>query len=242
VLLCWISLCWVLLCWVSLCWVLLYSVSLCRVLLCLIFLTLSKIMLLCWVSSCSVSTYRMQKVNECSVYFLLLCLMPLCQCRGAINALFHAAYPQTGKPYWWGRLSTVDLLITIGCFVEKKNIASAWKAADLNRLVQGGQPYWTFPFRKDSLLQNFRRLLFKETPPLSIGFPSKILVKKMSRNKMLRTKDSAWIVRLPDLWKFIFFSPKFFQTIKWLKRNIFLSLLQKKHFQSRLFADSASQS
>jgi hypothetical protein len=163
---------------------------------------------LCWVSSCSVSTYRMPKVNECSVYFMLLCLMPLCQCRGAINALFQAAYPQTGNPYWWGRFSMADLLIKLGCFVEKKNIASAWKEADLNWLVQGGQPYWTFPFHKDSLLQNFRRLLFKETPPLLIGFPSKILVKKMSRNKMLRTKDSARIVRLPDLWKFIFFFTK----------------------------------
>ncbi len=32
-----------------------------------------------------------------------------------------------GIPYWTGRLSTVDLLIKIGCFVKNKNIVSIWK-------------------------------------------------------------------------------------------------------------------
>jgi hypothetical protein len=31
-----------------------------------------------------------------------------------------------------GRLSTVDLLIMIGCFVKKENLVSVLKAADLN--------------------------------------------------------------------------------------------------------------
>jgi hypothetical protein len=31
-----------------------------------------------------------------------------------------------------GRLSTVDLLITVGCFVKKENLVSVSKAADLN--------------------------------------------------------------------------------------------------------------
>ncbi len=32
-----------------------------------------------------------------------------------------------------------------------KKLASVWKAADLNLLVQGGQPHWSFPFSKASL-------------------------------------------------------------------------------------------
>ncbi len=44
---------------------------------------------------------------------------------------------ESGNPYWRGRLSKVDLLIKIACFV--KNICSALKAADMNKLVQGGQ-------------------------------------------------------------------------------------------------------
>ena len=37
---------------------------------------------------------------------------------------------QPGKPFWRGRLSTVDL-IKIRCFVKKENLVSVWKAADL---------------------------------------------------------------------------------------------------------------
>ncbi len=40
-----------------------------------------------------------------------------------------------------GRLSTVDLLIKMGCFVNKENLVSVLKAADINLLVEGGQPY-----------------------------------------------------------------------------------------------------
>jgi hypothetical protein len=57
----------------------------------------------------------------------------------------------TGNPYWWGRLSALDVLVKIGCFVKKKYIASAWKEADLNQLVQGGQPHWSFSFSKDTM-------------------------------------------------------------------------------------------
>jgi hypothetical protein len=28
------------------------------------------------------------------------------------------------------------------------------KAADLNQLVQGGQQYWSFPYSKDSMVQD----------------------------------------------------------------------------------------
>jgi hypothetical protein len=44
-----------------------------------------------------------------------------------------------------------DLRINIGLYVKKKNIAQVWKAAELNKLVQGGQQYLFIPFSKDSL-------------------------------------------------------------------------------------------
>ncbi len=53
------------------------------------------------------------------------------------------------NPYWRGRLSTIEL-IKINCFV--KNKISERKAADLSYEVQGGQPYWSFPFSKNSLV------------------------------------------------------------------------------------------
>jgi hypothetical protein len=41
-----------------------------------------------------------------------------------------------------GWLSTIDLFIKIGYLVKKnKNVVLIRKAADLNWLVQGGQPY-----------------------------------------------------------------------------------------------------
>ncbi len=60
----------------------------------------------------------------------------------------------TGKAYWRERLSTVDLQIKISCFVERKNIVTIWKLADLNWLVQGPLN-WAFPFSKGSLTQVF---------------------------------------------------------------------------------------
>jgi hypothetical protein len=38
-------------------------------------------------------------------------------------------------------LSTIHLHIKIGFFVQKENIVSLWKPADLNYLIQGGQLY-----------------------------------------------------------------------------------------------------
>jgi len=46
-----------------------------------------------------------------------------------------------------GRLSTVDLLTKIACFVKTKNIFSEFRVQG----VQGGQPYRSFPFGKVSL-------------------------------------------------------------------------------------------
>jgi hypothetical protein len=40
-----------------------------------------------------------------------------------------------------GRLSTGDLLIRVACFVEKKIMFTISRAADLNKLEQGGQLY-----------------------------------------------------------------------------------------------------
>jgi hypothetical protein len=39
-------------------------------------------------------------------------------------------YP--GKPYFGGRLSTVDLLIKIACFVKEKKYFLVLKAVDMN--------------------------------------------------------------------------------------------------------------
>ncbi len=53
---------------------------------------------------------------------------------------------------WRERLSTVELLIREAWFVTKVNNIFSIKWADLNWLVQGGQLYWAFPFRKSSLV------------------------------------------------------------------------------------------
>ncbi len=57
-----------------------------------------------------------------------------------------------GNPNRRGRLSTVDLLVKVACFVTRVNnifnITSNWS----NELVQGGQPYRVFPLIKASLV------------------------------------------------------------------------------------------
>ncbi len=50
------------------------------------------------------------------------------------------------------KLSTLDILIKKACFVRKEK-KSVLKAADLHRLVQGGQLCSDFPFGKGSLLR-----------------------------------------------------------------------------------------
>jgi len=63
---------------------------------------------------------------------------------------------QPGKTNRRGRISTVDLLIKVACFV--KEVIFNKKGVDLNWLVQGGQPYWGFPSSKTSLSQHSRKL------------------------------------------------------------------------------------
>jgi hypothetical protein len=53
-----------------------------------------------------------------------------------------------GKPYWRGRLSTIDLPIKVAWLALKTSIL---KGTDLSWLVLGGQPYWAIPFSKASL-------------------------------------------------------------------------------------------
>jgi len=48
---------------------------------------------------------------------------------------------------------TSSLRFVIKFCKKKTNIVSVWKVADLNKLVQGGQPYWSFPFSKAFLVQ-----------------------------------------------------------------------------------------
>jgi len=50
-----------------------------------------------------------------------------------------------------GKLSTVDLLFKIDCFVKEETFSLLWKAAVLNNLVIGGQLYWSFSCSKESV-------------------------------------------------------------------------------------------
>ncbi len=45
-----------------------------------------------------------------------------------------------GNSYWRERLSAIDLLIRIGCFVKEKNLVYVWNAADLNWLLNCTDP------------------------------------------------------------------------------------------------------
>jgi hypothetical protein len=58
-----------------------------------------------------------------------------------------------GNTNWGGKLSTVDLPIKIAWFVQKQVMFVLSKAADPNKLVKGGQMYWSFPFCKTSLVK-----------------------------------------------------------------------------------------
>ncbi len=69
---------------------------------------------------------------------------------------------KTGNPYWKGRLNTINLLIKMACFVKKEKYISVLKAAELNQLnVQGGHPYWSFRFSKDSLVDHINLFWIK---------------------------------------------------------------------------------
>ncbi len=60
---------------------------------------------------------------------------------------------KAGNTNWRGRFSKVDLLTRVACFVKKWIMFSISKVADLNKLVQGGQLYWAFPFSSCFLVQ-----------------------------------------------------------------------------------------
>jgi hypothetical protein len=49
-----------------------------------------------------------------------------------LRPLVFLGWVYIGNPYWRGRLSTVTLLIKIGCFGTKKNMLPIGKAPDLN--------------------------------------------------------------------------------------------------------------
>jgi hypothetical protein len=53
--------------------------------------------------------------------------------------------------HWRLKLSTVDLLIKGACLAKRYEMFAISKAADLNKLLQGGQPYLAFPFSQGSL-------------------------------------------------------------------------------------------
>jgi hypothetical protein len=63
---------------------------------------------------------------------------------------------QLGNTNWGGRLSTLDLLIRVACFVKNLNNIFNIKGGNQNWLVQGGQPYRAFPFCKTSLVLKWK--------------------------------------------------------------------------------------
>jgi hypothetical protein len=64
-----------------------------------------------------------------------------------------------GNTNWGGRLSTVDLLIKVACFVEMEIIFPIYKGAYLNQLVQGGQLYLAFQLSKISLVKLYHGII-----------------------------------------------------------------------------------
>ncbi len=64
------------------------------------------------------------------------------QMLGQARTLQQGYLPKGNAQYCWPPL--YDKLFC------KKTLVSVWKAANLNWLVPGGQPYWSFPFGKDS--------------------------------------------------------------------------------------------
>ncbi len=85
---------------------------------------------------------------------------------------------------WRGRLSTVDLLIKVTCFVKLLLIFAILKRADLNQLVRGGQMYWGFPFSKGSLVALQHGLvilwLLKATSWFTIFLTGSCLIKRFA--------------------------------------------------------------
>jgi hypothetical protein len=60
---------------------------------------------------------------------------------------------KSGKPYWRGRISTVDPLIKIGWFVKKEIYSYSLKSIWSKLVSKWDQQYWSFPFSKASLLR-----------------------------------------------------------------------------------------
>ncbi len=67
----------------------------------------------------------------------------------------HHKFVHAVNSNWRGRLSTVDILIKVACFVKKVD-----SVAYLNQLIQAGQLYWAFPFSKGSLVHDAPQLTF----------------------------------------------------------------------------------
>ncbi len=64
---------------------------------------------------------------------------------------FIREWNEAGNSGWKGRISTIDLLTNLACYVKKEIMIPLSKAAYLNKLLEGGQLYWAFPFSKDSV-------------------------------------------------------------------------------------------
>ncbi len=58
---------------------------------------------------------------------------------------------QTREYLLWGKAQY--LLIKVACLVKNKKIFLISNGVNLIYLVQGGQPYWAFPFSKTSMIR-----------------------------------------------------------------------------------------
>ncbi len=62
---------------------------------------------------------------------------------------------KSGSPYWRRRLSTVDLLVKIGCFCKQEKYSWSMKSTLSEFLVSTRRStvHWSFPFNRDSLFK-----------------------------------------------------------------------------------------
>ncbi len=110
---------------------------------CRIFLLLCWVSL-CWMSLCWVSWLLLRLVCSIKLYLVYpgikYCLLNKVLLMSSVK-WWHLA----GNPYWRGRLSTVDLLIKIGCLVKKisfsfksswSELVSTWRSTVLRLLPQ----------------------------------------------------------------------------------------------------------
>ncbi len=85
---------------------------------------------------------KLVRLNQASKTVLSQISAPLVHKKISLKRLQKVYTVQAGNTNWRGRLSTVDLLFKVTCFVKKQIMLAISKAQH----VHGGQLYWAFPF------------------------------------------------------------------------------------------------